>query len=382
MSRGIELKLSTKTRLVSRGMVPVAMALAGSLALAACGAANESNSGSGRSDAASSADQLSGTLNGAGSSAQQAAMQGWTAGFSKDQPDVTVNYDPVGSGGGRQQFLAGGVDFAGSDAYLSDDEVTQAKARCGGGDVFELPNYISAIAVVYNLPGVDKLDLSPDTIAKIFSGTITTWNDPAIKADNPNAQLPGTAITPVHRGDKSGTTKNFTDYLAKAAPTSWTGGAVDEWPGQGGESANGTSGVISAVQAGEGAIGYADESQAGKLGVADVEVGSDWVKPSAAGAAAVVENSQIKSGRGQYDFAYDINRTPTDKSQYPLVLVSYHIGCIHYDDAAKASLLQAFESYVISADGQKAAADQAGSSPISDTLRQQSQKAVDAISAK
>src|SRR4051794_22679495 len=120
-------------------MVPLAMALAGSLALAACGAANESDSGSGSSDAASSAEQLSGTLNGAGSSAQQAAMQGWTAGFSKAQPDVTVNYDPVGSGGGREQFLAGGVDFAGSDAALSDDELTQAKDTCGDGGVFEIP---------------------------------------------------------------------------------------------------------------------------------------------------------------------------------------------------------------------------------------------------
>jgi phosphate transport system substrate-binding protein len=201
MSRGIELTHSTKRR-----AIPVAMALAGSLALAACGAANESASSSGTSDAGSSTEQLSGTLDGAGSSAQQAAMQGWTAGFSTEQPDVTVNYDPVGSGGGREQFLSGGVDFAGSDAYLSDDEVTKAKDRCGGGDVFELPNYISAIAVVYNLPGVDELNLSPDTIAKIFAGSITTWDDPAITADNPDAQLPGTAITPVHRCYKSGTT--------------------------------------------------------------------------------------------------------------------------------------------------------------------------------
>jgi len=309
-------------------------------------------------------------------------MQGWTAGFDTEQPDVTVNYDPVGSGGGREQFLSGGVDFAGSDAYLSDDEVRKAEDRCGGGGVFELPNYISAIAVVYNLPGVDELNLSPDTIAAIFSGSITTWDDPAIKADNPDAQLPSTAITPVHRGDKSGTTKNFTDYLAEAAPSSWSGGAVDEWPTQGGEAANGTSGVISAVQAGEGAIGYADESQAGDLGIADVEVGDHFVKPSAEAAAAVVEGSQVTSGRGQYDFAYDINRTPTDPSQYPIVLVSYHIGCIQYDDADKAKLVQAFESYVVSEAGQKAAADQAGSAPISDALRTQSQKAVDAITSK
>src|SRR4051812_24224421 len=250
----------------------MAMALAGCLALAACGASNESNSGSGSSDAAGSAEQLSGTLNGAGSSAQQAAMQGWTAGFSKDQPDVTVNYDPVGSGGGREQFVAGGVDFAGSDAALDDEEVAAAEETCRG-DVFELPNYISAIAVVYNLPGVDELNLSPATIASIFSGTVTTWNDPAISADNPNAQLPATAITPVHRGDDSGTTTNFTQYLSAAAPDVWTSEPDGEWPLQGGEAANGTSGVISAVEAGEGAIGYADESQAGDLGVANIKVG-------------------------------------------------------------------------------------------------------------
>jgi phosphate transport system substrate-binding protein len=372
------LKLSTTSR-----AVVLSTALAGTLTLTACGAANEESAGGGGSTGTGGATtELSGALNGAGASSQQAAMQGWTAGYSGVQPGVTVNYDPVGSGGGREQFLSGGVEFAGSDAYLSDDELTKAKDRCSGGEVFELPNYISAIAVVYNLPGVDKLNLSPDTIAKIFSGSITTWDDPAITADNPDAQLPSTAITPVHRGDKSGTTKNFTDYLAKAAPNSWTGGAVDEWPTQGGEAANGTSGVISAVQAGEGAIGYADESQAGQLGIANVKVGSDWVAPSAKGAAAVVEGSQIKSGRGQYDFAYDINRTPTDKSQYPLVLVSYHIGCIQYDDADTAKLVQAFESYVISADGQKAAADQAGSSPISDTTRGNSQKAVDAITSQ
>jgi phosphate transport system substrate-binding protein len=358
------------------------MALAGSLALAACGASNESSGGSGSSNAGSSTEQLSGTLNGAGSSAQQAAMQGWTAGFSGEQSKVTVNYDPVGSGGGREQFLSGGVDFAGSDAALSDDELTQATDRCGDQGVFEIPAYISAIAVVYNLPGVDDLNLSADTIAKIFAGSITTWNDPAIAADNPDAQLPSTAITPVHRGDKSGTTKNFTDYLDNAAPGSWTAGAVDEWATQGGEAANGTSGVISAVQAGEGAIGYADESQATGVGIAKIAVGSDFVKPSPEAAAKVVESSKVVSGRGEFDFAYDVNRTTTASDEYPIVLVSYHIGCIQYDDQAKADLVKAFEGYVISEDGQQAAADQAGSAPLSDTLRTQAQKAVDAITAK
>jgi phosphate transport system substrate-binding protein len=264
----------------------------------------------------------------------------------------------------------------------TDEELPKAKDRCGGGEVFELPNYISAIAVIYNLQGVDKLNLSPETTAKIFNGTIKTWNDPAIKADNPDANLPSTAITPVHRSDKSGTTKNFTDYLDKASNGTWTDGAVDEWPTQGGEAAEGTAGVVSAVKSGQGTSGYADESQAAGLGIANIKVGSDFVAPSPEGAAAVVESSTVQSGRGQYDFALDVNRVPDSSDQYPLVLVSYHIGCIQYDNKDTADLVKAFENYVISSDGQKAAADQAGSSPITDTLRQQSQKAVDAISSK
>jgi phosphate transport system substrate-binding protein len=357
----------------------VSMALAGTLALTACGAANEGGTNSAGND--SGAEQLSGDLNGAGSSAQQAAMQGWAAGFSGVQSGVTVNYDPVGSGGGREQFLAGGVDFAGSDSPLDEEELTAAAERCGDAGVFELPNYISAIAVVYNLPGVDELNLKPATIAGIFAGSITTWNDPAIAADNPDAELPSTAITPVHRSDDSGTTKNFTDYLSKTAGDVWTSEADGVWPLPGGEAANGTSGVVSAVGGGEGTIGYADESQAGDLGVANVGVGEEFVAPTPEAAAKVVEGSEVESGRGEFDFAYEINRETTASDEYPIVLVSYHIGCVEYDDQETADLVQAFEEYVVSEDGQQAGADAAGSAPISDTLREQAQTAVDAITA-
>jgi phosphate transport system substrate-binding protein len=378
MSRGPELKLSTKTR-----AVPVlTLALAGTLALSACGAANEKSSASGSSSAGgSSAPQLSGSLNGAGSTAQQAAMQGWTAGFSGVQPKVTVNYDAVGSGGGRTQWLAGGVAFAGSDSALSADELPKAATMCGTKGVFELPDYVSAIAVVYNLPGVSKLNLKPATTAKIFNGTIKKWNDPAIAADNAGVTLPDTAITPVHRSDKSGTTKNFTDYLSKASGGAWADKAADTWPIKSGEAASGTSGVISAVKAGKGAVGYADESQAAGLGIANVAVGSSFVAPSAAGAAKVLESSKVESGRGQYDFAYDVNRTPTSADEYPIVLISYHIGCVAPKDKTAADLMKAFFGYVISPAGQEAAAKAAGSAPITDTVRTQSQTAVDAISA-
>jgi phosphate transport system substrate-binding protein len=367
------LKLSTTTRAAI-----LTAGLAGSLSLAACGAVNE---GGGNTTSGSSATQLSGDLVGAGSSAQQAAMQAWQAGFNSQQPDVNFSYDPVGSGGGREQFLAGAVDFAGTDTALDDEELTTAGDRCGTSGVFELPNYISAIAVVYHLDGVPDLNLAPATVAGIFNGSITTWNDPKIAADNPKAQLPGTAITPVHRADKSGTTENFTDYLSKAAGDVWTSGKVGEWPTSGGEAGNGTSGVIASVAGGQGTIGYADESQAGDLGIARIKVGDTYVAPSPKAAAAVVSNSEKVTGRGEFDFAIDVNRTTTSADEYPIVLVSYHVGCVEYDDKDKAAAVQAFEAYVISEDGQAAAADAAGSAPISADLRDQAQTAVDAITA-
>ncbi|MGY1732205.1 phosphate ABC transporter substrate-binding protein PstS [Geodermatophilus sp. SYSU D01045] len=372
------MKLSTRSR-----AVVLSTALASTLTLAACGAANESDSSSGGSDSGSgaSAAELSGDLVGAGASSQQAAMEAWQAGFEGEYPDVQFSYDPAGSGAGREQFIEGRADFAGSDAALDDEELAAAQERCGGGEVFELPNYISPIAVVFNLEGVDSLDLTPDVIARIFTGQITTWNDPAIAEANPDAQLPDTAITPVHRADDSGTTDNFTDYLFQTAGDVWTSEPDGVWPLPGGEAASGTSGVIGVVESTAGAVTYADASRAGDLGVASVAVGEEFVAPSAEAAAAVVENSPAVEGRGQYDFAIELNRQTEGTGEYPVVLVSYHVGCVQYDDQATADNVKAFMSYVISEDGQQAAADNAGNAPISDTLREQAQTAVDAITA-
>ncbi|MBN1094126.1 phosphate ABC transporter substrate-binding protein PstS [Blastococcus sp. TML/M2B] len=366
------MKLSTTARATT-----LAMALTGTLALSACGAANESGSGDtgGGSDAA----ELSGDLVGAGASSQQAAMEAWQAGFQGEYPDVDFSYDPVGSGGGREQFIAGATDFAGSDAALDDEELAAAQERCAGGEIFELPNYISPIAVIFNLEGVEELDLSPATIAGIFTGAITTWNDPAIAADNPDATLPATAITPVHRGDDSGTTDNFTDYLFQTAGDVWTSEPDGEWPLGGGEAANGTSGVVGVVESTPGAITYADASRAGDLGVVNVQVGEEFVAPTPESAAAVVENSPAVEGRGEYDFAIEVDRKTEGSGEYPIVLVSYHVGCISYDDQETADNVTAFLEYVISEDGQQVAADNAGNAPLSDALREQAQTAVEAI---
>lgn len=356
-----------------RAAAPVAASVALGLALSACSASNEDDT----SSTAGSSD-LSGTLVGAGSSAQEAAMAGWASGFQSAHPDVTINYDPVGSGGGREQFIAGGTDFAGSDAYLEGEELTGAEDRCG--EVVEVPSYVSPIAVVYNLPDVPQLNLSPETIGAIFAGGITNWSDEAVAADNPGADLPDSDINPVHRSDASGTTENFTSYLDVTSGGSWSEGVVETWPnGLGGEGADGTSGVVQAVGAGEGSVGYADASQAGDLGTAGVGVGSEFVSYSPEAAAAVLEASTRAEGRSQTDLAYDVARDTTESGVYPIVLVSYHIACAEYDDPAQAPLVKAFLEYVLSEQGQQAAAEAAGSAPISDAIREPALAAVDAI---
>src|SRR5690625_3891497 len=168
---------------------------------------------------------------------------------------------------------------------MSEEELEQAAQRCEG-DFIEAPLYISPIAVVYNLPEVEELNLSAETIAQIFNQDITTWNDPAIAAENPEADLPDLPITPVSRSDESGTTDNFTDYLAAAAGDAWPHEPSGNWPVSGGQSAQGTSGVIQTVQGAEGTIGYADASRAGNLGVVSLKVGENYVPYSEIGRAA------------------------------------------------------------------------------------------------
>jgi phosphate transport system substrate-binding protein len=367
----------------NRNLAALIAALALATTAAACGDDTNSSGGSGGSSGGGSASQsLSGKLAGAGSSAQQAAMEAWVSGIQSGNSGLTVSYDPVGSGGGREQFGAGGVQFAGSDSAAKEADLAGAQKRCGGPDnLVEVPVYISAIAVAYNLDGVDNLQLSPATLAQIMAGKITKWNDPAIKADNPDAQLPGDRITTVHRSDKSGTTKNFTDYLSKTAASDWTNEPDDVWPLKGGEAAQGTSGVVDALKNGKGSIGYADESQvADPLKKAKIKVGDTFVEPSAAGATKNVELSkQSDEDKGKYVYTLSIERQPKDPAAYPITLVSYQLACTSYKDAAQAKNVKGLESYIISDKGQQAAAQNAGSAPLPASLRQKIQPFVEAI---
>ncbi|WP_315097837.1 phosphate ABC transporter substrate-binding protein PstS [uncultured Cellulomonas sp.] len=355
-----------------------AIALTGALALSLAACGSDDPTGSGATTDAPEQSTLSGDLNGAGATSQEKAMDAWRAGFQSANADVNINYDPVGSGGGRTQFLDGSVEFAGSDSALTAEELETAAATC---QAIDIPVYISPIAVVFNLEGVTELNLSAATIAGIFDNKITTWDAPEIAAENPDATLPATAITPVHRSDDSGTTKNFTDYLAKASGGAWAYEADGNWPFEGGESAQGTSGVIQTVQGGDGTIAYADHSAVGTLGVASIQVGEEWVAPSEEGAAAAVDASPRDEEREEHDIVLKLDRETTEAGAYPLILVSYGVACLQYDTAEKADLVKGFLSYVVSAEGQAAAQEAAGSAPLSDALRTDVQAAIDAISA-
>lgn len=359
-------------------------ALCGALAfgVAACGDDEDTSTAStGGGGSAEQADAgLSGSIAGAGASSQAAAMEAWIAGFQTQNPDVTVSYDPVGSGGGREQFVAGGIPFGGTDSALEGEELTGAQERCGGANnLIEVPTYVSPIAVIYNLPGVEELRLSPETLARIYKQEITNWNDPAIAEDNPDAELPDQAITVVNRSDESGTTENLQEYLSAVAPDVWDFEVSGNWPVKGGEAAQGTSGVVDAVTNGEGTIGYADASQAGDLGVALIEVGEEHVAPTPEAAAAILEESPRNEGDGKNVFTYDLERDTTASGTYPIVLVSYVMACTQYDSAEEAELVKGFLGYIISEEGQNTAAQAAGSAPLSADLRQQIEPVVESI---
>ena len=349
----------------------VALLAAGSLALTACSDADQDTATAAGSDdeTAAATSDLEGSLAGIGSSAQSAAMEAWIAGFQSANEGVTITYDPQGSGAGREQFIAGGVDFAGSDSALDEEELAGAEERCGEGGVVEVPLYISPIAVAFNLPGVDSLNMKPATIAGIFTQKITKWNAPEIAEDNPDAELPDLDITPVNRSDKSGTTENFTEYLAATAPDVWTEEPSGDWPVAGGEAGQGTSGVIQATTASEGGITYADASQVGDLGTVAVGVGEEFVEYSPEAAAGVVENSPKAEGRPEGSLAVELARDTTESGNYPIVLVAYTIACGSYEDEAKGKLVGAFLQYLASEEAQAAAAENAGSAPISEQLR-------------
>lgn len=355
-----------------RTAVPGIAALA--LLMSACGASNEEGG-----DA--EAGGLSGNLKGGGATSQEKAQEAWKVAFQGKNDGLVIDYSLLGSTDGRSQFISGALSFAGSDSYIKDEDLTKAKERCDG-NIVEVPAYISSIAVAYNLPGVDELKLDADTIAKIFDGKITKWNDPAIAATNEGVELPDTKVSPVHRADDSGTTKNFTDYLAQVAPDSWKYEAEDAFPVSGGLSAEGTSGVVKQIGDTEGAIGYADASQTGDLSNVAVKVGEEFVAPSPEGAAKTVAVSPAVEGRDETDIAVEVDRTTTEAGAYPVILLSYLIACETYEDQAEADNVKGYLEYIVSDEGQAEAAKEAGSAALAPETATQVQEIVAKISVK
>jgi phosphate transport system substrate-binding protein len=339
------------------------------LALSACSTSGTPGSSDTPSASATAVDysSLSGTITAGGSSAQANAQTAWTAAFQAQASGVTINYDKSqGSGGGVTNWLAGSYDFAGSDASLSDDQQTQSQKNCGTGGALNLPTYLSGVAIIYNLPGV-KLQLSSATLAKIFTLKITTWNDPAIAADNPGATLPSSPITVVSRADGSGTTANFSTYLSQVQPSVWTSAPSTAWPVQGTSGQQGGTGVVNTVTAGTGTIGYADHSSIGSATAASIQVGTgkDFSEYSAAGATDAFDAAASSDPQVKGDLTQKIDYTKiTDKAAYPIPLLSYDIVCTTFKDSTQADLTKAYLGFIASKTGQAVAAKNAGSAPL------------------
>ena len=357
---------------VTRPGALAGLVLTSALALTACGSDDNTPSGStdlGASAAAGSAIACaSGSLTGAGSSAQKNAMDEWVKAYQQACAGSTINYQSVGSGAGIEQFIAGTVDFAGSDSALKDEEQPNADKRCGTGKAINLPMVVGPIGIGYNLPGVEDLVLDAATIAKIFTGKITKWDDPAIAALNDGVKLPSTGIQAFHRSDSSGTTDNVTKYLKAAASTDWTFDSGKEWKAPGGQGAKGNEGVSGAVKQTAGAVGYMELSFIENSGLSAAKIATGAAEPvelTPENAGKAVEAAQLK-GTGN-DLKLSIDYATKADGVYPIVLVTYEIVCDKGLAADKVALLKSFLNYTASEQGQADISD-LGYAPLPSTF--------------
>ncbi|MCW2165014.1 phosphate ABC transporter substrate-binding protein, PhoT family [Microbacterium hydrothermale] len=363
------------------------VAAVASLTLAGCAGTSGSGDAAGTSASPTSSDvafsidpNLSGTITAGGSSAQANAQAAWTSAYNAQAKGVTINYDKSqGSGGGVTNFLSGAYDFAGSDSPLNADQTTQSKALCTDGGV-NIPVYLDGVAIIFNIPGVTELKLSGETIAKIFALQITDWSDPAITKDNGTA-LPAGAITTVARSDGSGTTQNFTNYLAATQSSVWTSPAGKDWPIEGNVSKQkGGSGVVEAVKAGSGTIGYADHSAIGDLNAASVIQDGTAVAYSPEAVTATFEAAAVDASNGVTgDLSKKFDYSKLTAETYPIPLVSYAVTCTSFKDAKQAELVKSYLGFVTSSLGQQVAAKNAGSAPLPDSVLEAAAETLAAI---
>lgn len=366
------------------GKVLSAAAIA-ALTLTACGSDNNAESSSeteGATGGASASGENCGgkpTINAEGSTAQQNAIGLFNQVWGQVCPDKNLSYNPTGSGAGRQQFIAGNVDFAGSDSPLSEEQVPQAAQRCGGNPAWHLPLVFGPVAMAYNMEGVDGLVLNADLLARIFQGQITNWNDPAIAALNEGKTLPDQNITPVYRSDSSGTTDNFQKYLAAAAPQTWTKGEGSEFQGGAGEGAQKSAGVAQAVQATPGAIGYVEKGFADQAGIpyAQIDNGSGAVELTDESAGKAIDAAQF-AGEGQ-DLVLDLQSlySTQEEGAYPLVLATYEIVCSNGYDQPTAEAIKSF--LTVAANQGQEGLSEAGYVPLPERFKERLVGSIDAI---
>jgi phosphate transport system substrate-binding protein len=329
----------------SRARWGIALVLAFGLLAAACGSDSKTDSGggSGTSSSTKPAPALAAaTLAGSGATFPQAYYETVISEFKTAQPAVTVTYGGGGSGKGQTDLQAGLVQWAGSDSTVKPEDVSKFQ-----GPFLYFPTVAAPITVSYNLSSVDGLQLSPDTLAKIFQGQVTTWDDAAIKADNPDATLPADAITVVHRADGSGTTANFTAYVKDAAPTTWTLGTdkVVNWP-TGQQAGNGNAGVAQIVKDTSGSIGYVDYSDAKASGLVFASIknkSGKYTAPTLDSATAALAGATLNA-----DLTYNpLNASGADA--YPITAPTYILIYTAQSDANVAAALKGFMNYIYGA---------------------------------
>ena len=349
-------------KLNRKGLVAASAGLAaGAILLSACASSGGSGNGSGTTPAANSSSLAcsSGQLNAEGSTAQTNAINQWIKDYQSDCPGAKISYNPTGSGAGITGFNAGTDDFVGSDSALSGDagEYAAAQKRCNSAPL-DLPMVVGPIAIAYKLNGVDKLVLDGPTIAEIFLGKITTWDDAAIKKLNPDADLPSTPISVVYRSDSSGTTQNFERYLAATASDIFTSEPDKDSSKAGfvGQGAEKSQGVADAIAAKEGSIGYDEFSfaVAGGLQTAAIDNGGGAVELSKDTAAAAAGSAQL-APQGDGDLTLKLDYATKTPGAYPIILVTYEIACTKYSDSAKGAFVKSFLTYAANG-GQQALA--------------------------
>jgi len=291
------------------------------------------------------------TLNGAGATFPNPMYQKWFSEYHKTHPDVQFNYQSIGSGGGIRQVLAQTVDFGASDGPMTDEQLSQAKTK-----ILHIPTVLGAVVPAYNVPGVQgDLKFTPEALAGIFLGKITTWNDPALTKPNPGVNLPNQTIIVVHRSDGSGTTYIFTDYLAKISSEWQNGpgkGTSVKWPvGLGGKGNEGVAGMIRQMQ---GGIGYVELIYAVQNNISYGSVknaSGSFVKASLESVTAAAASAKSMPA----DFRVSITNAP-GKDAYPISSFTWLLVPEKSKEAAKGKILADFLAWMVD-DGQKMTAE-------------------------